>query len=214
MSKFKVGDKAIFVGETGLCFTNGKAYEVVAQRYPGDWVSVAADDVGNPNGWRAEYFEPATIAVGDRVKVTTRYWGDDQFGLEGVVTHNTIGELLPIRVEFTDSAAKYYRLGDLELVWAKRQRLAEAPPAAATPISVAIGSRLRLVENDHMGGYKKGDFVEVTGLGVKFRDSNGNTRFRDISNFAAIPDDELAAIDVATKQAGRPYTGLRTRPNR
>jgi hypothetical protein len=77
MSKY-AGQKVRYVGATiNGKFTNGNIYESIDRRYGIDWVSVVADDEGNPNGSDCLYFElvEPEIKVGDKVRCTKDYHG-------------------------------------------------------------------------------------------------------------------------------------------
>lgn len=59
MSKFKVGDRVRFVGKYRGSddFTPGKEYEVGGKYHNAEITGVLADDRGEQNGWKNEYFE-------------------------------------------------------------------------------------------------------------------------------------------------------------
>jgi hypothetical protein len=56
MSKY-AGQKVRYVWDRGYGATKGKIYEACDRDHGSDWVSIVANDFGEPDGWPADHFE-------------------------------------------------------------------------------------------------------------------------------------------------------------
>jgi hypothetical protein len=75
-----------------------------------------------------------------------------------------------------------------------------ATQPAHAPLSVAIGQRVRSLDDDAWGDYKKGSIIEVTGIRIDFVDASGARRTIPLNKFTALTSDELAAIDAEAER--------------